>query len=124
SGGLSISMWENTDKTVSNRANLNAMIDPAIFKGNGTYVLEEKTRYVLAGAHDPTDSYGIQWVPEPNVLKYGPVSITITEAGEPGLPVAGRISGTLHRYVEAEKRWEHIEVSAKFRVINNYFTGG
>lgn len=119
-----ISLWENVPKLSKDQANVRAFIDPAIFMGNGTYVLEEKTKYLNVVAFDQTDNYGIQWVPQPNVLKYGPVTITITEFGGPGMPVSGRISATLHNYIEKEKRWEHVDVSARFRVINNYFTGG
>lgn len=121
--GFSMTIKENVDQPNKKAATISATIDTQLFNGTGTYVLDENDRHLSINASDHNDSYGLQWVPQPNVSKWGPLSITITEFNDKGLAVTGRLSATLHRYIESEKRWEHIDVSARFRVINNYHSG-
>ncbi len=126
---LSMHMWENTSKGVQKQGTIQMIIDKDFFTGTGTYVVKEddKDPSVTMTAYDGTDSYGDQWSPPRSLAtKYGPISVTITEYGGPGKPIGGRITATLHRQVGgySSEQWEHISVSAKFRVTNNYFQGG
>jgi len=126
---LALNMWENTPKGINKRGGINMAIDGEFFAGTGTYVVNEndKNPFVTMTATDGTDSYSSQWSPpRTNTTKYGPISVTITEYGGTGKPVGGRVTATLHRQVggSSSEQWEHITVSAKFRVVNNYFQGG
>ncbi len=123
-GGISMSMVENKPRHDAEKAGLNITIGADKYHGVGTYTIGSQGDELNLGAHDKQDSYGIPWWPAPSTVLYGPATITITEDNGPGKAVSGSVAGTLHAYDEATKSYRHVSVSAKFRVVSQYFQGG
>lgn len=125
-GGLSFVIWEASQVPGKRTVSVSGLIDPSVFNGIGTYDIKGYQwglSHVNVSASDYEDSYDDRWIPSPNNEAWGPGSITITQIGGPGKPIEGHVNSTLHTYIEKQKSWKHVSVSAKFKVISNYFAG-